>query len=60
VVTLQLTGELSGPVALELPAFVNDIATASAGTVNEGTGAVTVPAGTRSVTVVLAHAPAAS
>ena len=60
VVTLHLTGESSGPVAFELPAFVNDIAKASAGTVNEGTGTVTVPAGTRSVTVVLAHAPAAS
>ena len=59
-VTLQLTGEPSGPVAFELPAFVNDIATASAGTVDKGTGTVTVPAGTRSVTVVLAHAPAAS
>jgi hypothetical protein len=56
-VTLQLTGEPSGPVAFELPAFVNDIATASAGTIDERTGAVTVPAGTRSVTVVLAHAP---
>ena len=59
-VTLQLTGEPSGPVAFELPAFVNNIATASAGTVDQGTGTVTVPAGTRSVTVVLAHAPAAS
>ena len=59
-VTLQLAGEPSGPVAFELPAFVNNIATASAGTVDQGTGTVTVPAGTRSVTVVLAHAPAAS
>ena len=47
-------------MAFELPAFVNNIATASAGTVDQGTGTVTVPAGTRSVTVVLAHAPAAS
>ncbi len=60
VVTLQLAGKPSGPVAFELPAFVNDIATASRGTVDEGTGAVTVPAGTQSVTVVLAHAPVAS
>jgi hypothetical protein len=60
VVTLQLTGEPSGPVAFELPAFVNDIATASAGTTDQATGTVTVPAGTRSVRVVLAHAPAAS
>jgi hypothetical protein len=59
-VTLRLTGEPAGPVAFELPAFVNNIATASAGTVDEGTGAVTMPAGTRSVTVVLSHAPAAS
>jgi hypothetical protein len=59
-VTLQLTGEPSGPVMFELPAFVNNIARTSAGTINEGSGIVTVPVGTRSVTVVLAHAPTAS
>jgi hypothetical protein len=59
-VTLQLTGRPSGPVTFELPAFVNNIASASAGRVDNGAGAVTVPAYTRSVTVTLAHPPAAS
>ena len=59
-VTLQLTGKPPGPVTFELPAFVNNIASTSAGTVDNGAGAVTIPARTRSVTVTLAHAPAAS
>jgi len=59
-VTLKLTGTLSGPVTFELPAFVSNIASTSAGTVDNGAGAVTVPATTHSVTVTLAHAPAAS
>jgi hypothetical protein len=59
-VTLHLTGKPSGPVTFELPAFVNNIAMASAGTVDKGAGTVAVPASTRSVTVVLAHPPAAS
>jgi hypothetical protein len=59
-VTLQLTGRPSGPVIFELPAFVNNIASASGGTVDNGAGAVTVPAYTRSVTVTLDHSPAAS
>jgi hypothetical protein len=58
-VTLQLTGQPSGPATFELPAFVNNIASASAGAVDNGSGAVTIPADTRSVTVTLAHAPAA-
>jgi hypothetical protein len=57
-VTLRLAGQLSGPAVFELPAFVNDIAAASAGTVDEAAGTVTLPAGARSVTVTLAHAPA--
>ena len=59
-VTLQLTGKPSGPVTFELPAFVNNIASTSAGTVDNGAGAVTITARARSVTVTLAHAPAAS
>jgi hypothetical protein len=43
-------------VIFELPAFVNNIARTSAGTVDEGAGAVTVPAGTHTLTVVLSHA----
>ena len=59
-VTLQLAGKPSGPVTFELPAFVNNIASTSAGTVDNGAGAVTISAHTRSVTVTLSHAPAAS
>lgn len=59
-VTLHLTGKASGPATFELPAFVNNIASASAGTVDKGAGAVTISAHTRSVTVTLAHAPTAS
>jgi hypothetical protein len=59
-VTLKLTGMLSGPVSFELPAFVNNIASTSAGTVDNGAGAVTISANTHSVTVVMAHAPASS
>jgi hypothetical protein len=42
-------------VIFELPAFVNDIASVSAGAVSEAAGTVTIPAGTRSVTVTLTH-----
>jgi hypothetical protein len=54
--TLRVTGNPSGPVTFELPAFVNNIARASAGTVDQGAGAVTVPAHTRTLTVVLSRA----
>ena len=44
-VTLTLTGDRpAGQVLFQLPAFVNNIASASAGTVNEKTGTVTLPA----------------
>src|SRR5215469_9438626 len=54
-VTLKLTGTLAGPVSFELPAFVNNVSSTSAGTINSGAGTVTVSANTRSVTVRLAH-----
>ena len=58
-VTLTLTGQApSGPVLFQLPAFVGNIAHASAGTVSESTGTVTIGASTRSVTVTLKHAEA--
>jgi hypothetical protein len=41
-------------------ATLNNIASTSAGPVDNGAGAVTILAHTRSVTVTLAHAPAAS
>jgi hypothetical protein len=58
-VTLTLSGaQPAGPVLFQLPAFVGNISRASAGTVDEKTGTVTVPATVRSVTVQLTH-PAA-
>ena len=43
-VTLSLSGQRpAGPVLFQLPAFVRNIAHASAGTVDEQTGTVTVP-----------------
>ena len=58
-VTLRLSGAPSGQVVFELPAFVNNIASASTGTISESAGSVTIPASTHSVTVTLAHAPSA-
>ena len=53
-VTLTLTGnQPAGPVLFQLPAFVNNIAHASAGTVNQKTGTVTLGASVRTVTVQL-------
>jgi hypothetical protein len=43
-------------VLFQLPAFVGNIAGASAGTVNESTGTVTLPPTDRTVTVQLTHA----
>ena len=50
-----MTGNPSGPVIFDLPAFVGNIAAASTGTVNDAAGTVTIPASTRSVTVTLAQ-----
>jgi hypothetical protein len=55
-VTLTLTGQPpAGPVLFQLPAFVNNIASASAGTVDQQTGTVTLSPAVRSVTVQLKH-----
>jgi hypothetical protein len=55
-VTLTLSGQHpSGPVLFELPAFVGNIARASAGVVSEKTGTVTIGSGTAAVTVELKH-----
>ena len=48
----------AGAVLFQLPAFVGNIASATAGTVNEKTGTVTVPATVHSVTVHLTRAAA--
>ena len=56
-VTLTLSGRApAGPVLFQLPAFVNNIAHASAGTVNESTGTVTLDPSVRSVSVQLKKA----
>jgi hypothetical protein len=56
-VTLTLSGQRpGGSVLFQLPAFVGNIAGASAGTVNESTGTVTLPPTDRTVTVQLTHA----
>jgi hypothetical protein len=56
-VTLTLTGDqASGPVLFQLPAFVNNIAHASTGTVDQKTGTVTLSASARSVAVQLKQA----
>jgi hypothetical protein len=55
-VTLTLSGDRpSGPVLFQLPAFTGNIARASAGTVDNQTGTVTLPAAAGSVTVQLSH-----
>jgi hypothetical protein len=51
-VSLVLTGQMpAGQVVLQLPSFVENIASTSAGTINEVTGTVTLASRTRSVTV---------
>lgn len=55
-VTLSLRGHLSGPSLFELPMFVDNIKGSSAGTIDETSGLVTVPATTRSVSVTLRSA----
>jgi hypothetical protein len=57
-VSLALRGQLpTGPVLFELPSFVHNLATASAGRIDQATGTVTLAPGTRSVTVELRRAP---
>ncbi len=57
-VTLTLSGAAPpGPVLFELPSFLGNIASTSAGTVNRATGTVTVSPHTRHVTVTLRRAP---
>jgi hypothetical protein len=56
-VTLTLSGQApSGLVLFELPSFVNNIRSASSGTIDRGTGTVTLAPGTRRVTVQLGTA----
>ncbi|MGB7053245.1 MAG: hypothetical protein WBG41_16890, partial [Acidimicrobiales bacterium] len=58
-VTLTLRGQPpSGPVLFLLPSFVDNIATTSAGRIDQGTGTVTLSPATKSVTVQLRAAAA--
>ena len=60
-VTLTLTGQRpAGPVLFQLPAFVGNIAHASAGVINETTGTVTLAPTVRTVAVQLKHPESAS
>ncbi|MBV8462528.1 MAG: hypothetical protein JO368_04490, partial [Acidimicrobiales bacterium] len=54
-VALVVSGDPTGRVLFELPAFVENIAAASSGTVDEQTGTVALRAGVRQVTVTLRH-----
>ena len=55
-VNLTLDGARpSGQVLFQLPAFLDDVASTSAGTVDEATGTVTLEPGVRHVTVTLRH-----
>ena len=57
-VSLTLRGQPpSGPVLFQLPSFIDNIATTSAGRVDQGTGTVTLSPDTTSVTVQLRQAP---
>ena len=54
-VRLTVTGRPAGRVLFELPAFLSNIASVSAGTYNEQTGIITLTPGNQDVTVVLRH-----
>jgi hypothetical protein len=47
----------AGPVLFQLPSFVHNVATTSAGHVDQATGTVTLATGLRHVTVTLRRAP---
>ena len=50
-VTLTLTGGAPGPVLFQVPAFVNNIASANGGTVDAASGTVRIAANVSTVTV---------
>ncbi|HLI74414.1 MAG TPA: hypothetical protein VKU86_11090 [Acidimicrobiales bacterium] len=55
-VTLTVSGDAPpGPVLFELPAFVDNLGSATAGTVDASAGAVTLPAAVGSYTVTMLH-----
>ncbi len=57
-VSLTIAGaKLSGKILFELPSFVDNVASTSAGTVAQHSGTVTLASGARHVTIRLRHAP---
>ncbi len=60
VVRLEISGSLAAGVLFQLPLFVDNVASSSAGTVEPTTGTVTIPPHVRTVTVRLLHHAAGS
>jgi hypothetical protein len=56
-VTLTLHGGARGPVLFQVPSFIRNIASTSAGHVDQAAGSVTVPPGTHRVTVEMRNPP---
>jgi hypothetical protein len=56
-VTLRITGRPAGDVLFQLPAFLSDIASVTAGSYDSAAGTVTLPPTAHQVTVVLRHPP---
>ncbi len=57
-VTLTFPSGAPGPVLFQLPSFVGNLSSASAGNLDKASGSLTLRPGTRSVTVLLARPPA--
>jgi hypothetical protein len=57
-VTLAVSGSPSGPVLLQLPQMVNNIASSSSGRIDQATGTVALPSSAKRVTIHLRHSPA--
>jgi hypothetical protein len=56
-ITLTVHGKAPGPVLFQVPSFIGNIASASAGRVDQAGGSVTVPPGTHRVTVEMRSPP---
>jgi hypothetical protein len=56
-ITLTLHGRAPGPVMFQVPSFVRNIASTSTGHIDQTGGSVTIPPGTRRVTVEMRKSP---
>jgi hypothetical protein len=56
-ITLTLHGGAPGPVLFQVPSFIGNIASTSAGHADQAAGSVMVPPGTHRVTVEMRSAP---